>query len=64
MNRKIFIFIIISILLWAGISWTDDGIKSKEVDLGEIIQGKPLDYTFHLKNPGSKALRIKKITPD
>ena len=51
-------FVLCSHLCFASI-W----IKSKEVDLGKILQGKPIDYIFVIKNNGTKPVKIKKVSP-
>ena len=54
----ILVFVSFNHLCLAGI-W----IKSKEVDLGKIVQGKPITYVFVIKNNGTKPVTIKKVSP-
>ena len=64
MKKVFMILFFIFILCITSISFADIYIKSREIDLGKLIQGRPINYTFYLKNTSDKPLHIKKIVPD
>ncbi len=61
--KKVFM-ILFFIVCITSISFAGIYIKSREIDLGKLIQGRPINYTFYLKNTSDKPLHIKKIVPD
>ena len=54
----IFLFVLSNHVCLANI-W----VKNKDVDLGKIIQGRPINYTFVIRNDGSKPVKIIKVSP-
>jgi len=64
-NKRInLVILLFFLMLCSHVSLAEIDIKSREVDLGRIIQGTPISYIFLLKNPESKPLHIRKIAPD
>jgi hypothetical protein len=52
------------VLCLTGLSFASIHIKSKEIELGQLIQGKPIDCVFYLENTGDKPVHLKKVVPD
>ena len=64
MNRlMVRLLITLIFVLYSHLCFANIWIKSKEVDLGKILQGKPIEYTFVIKNTGTKPVKIKKVSP-
>ncbi|GEM_PF-4315189 len=38
-------------------------IEKREVSLGKVIKGRPIVYTFVIKNLGKRKVSIRKVVP-
>lgn len=52
------------LVLYGSFSFAKVNISDREVDVGKIIQGNPINYIFVIKNMGDKPVNIMSIVPD
>ncbi len=61
---KLFLITCLIWILWGTLCIASIIIEPKNINLGNVLAGKPIDYTFIVKNSGNKVVNIKNITPD
>jgi len=59
-----YIAIIFFIILYNSFCLGKIEVRNKEINLGNIVQGRSINYIFKVKNKGDYPVNIIKVTPD